>query len=116
MIGVLLQKAHADDLGDFHNQLLIIGKNIRSDELDYFHKGAFFTQNSQYFAAVFHKERINVGIVPVGKIPVVFRIAFHPVDGRIVSCIGKAFVQRPKAAGEAFGVLGNRLGKIRALG
>ncbi len=53
---------------------------------------------------------------PAGHVFQVFAVAVQPVDGGKVAGRGQGFIQRPEAADEALGVLGDRLGEVTAGG
>ena len=57
----------------------------------------------------------DIIIVPAAQITQILAVGVVPVDGRVVAGIGQGLIQRPEAASEALGVLGNRLGEVVAL-
>ena len=115
MVRVLLQDTHADNLGNLEHEFLVVGQNIRADQLDDFHQLAFVKQQIGNLLAAFHKIGRNILRIPGLQIVQIFSIAGCPVDGGVVARISKALVQSPEAAHKPLGVLGDRFGKVRAL-
>ena len=115
--GVLLEKAHADDLGDFQDKLLVVGQDVGADELYDFHEAALLVQNASQAGS--GSRRSFCPHVPRTRLPRSFkysRIAGKPLDCREMSCVGQVFVQSPETADETLGILRHRLGEIAALG
>ena len=61
---ILLKKSKPDHAGDFQDELLIVGKNITSDQLDNFKQAAFLILKSHQTVAVVNEFRGNVVLVP----------------------------------------------------
>ena len=116
MEGVLLQEAEADDPGDLERQLLVVRKDVVSDQLDDLHQAAFLVQDGHQLIPVVDEIRPHIVRVPACQVRQVFAVAAHPVDGGEVSGIGQVLVQSPEAAHKTLGVLGDGLGKIASLG
>ena len=112
---VLLQEAQTDDSGDLQRQLLIIRKNIASDQLDDLHKRAFLVEDSHDLVSVINEFRGNMLSVPGSQVLQIFAVAGQPLDGREVTGIGKSLVQSPETADKTFGILCDRLGEITTL-
>ena len=115
MEGVLLKEAQADDSGDFQRQLLVVRKDVVSDQLHDLHQAALLVQNGNQLVSVVDEIRTHVVRVPACQIGQILAVAGKPVDGREVSGIGQVLVQSPEAADETLGVLGNGLGEVAAL-
>ena len=113
--GVLLQQTDTDDSRGLDDELLVIGKHIGADQLDDLHQGVFLLKQRAGTVAVFDKLLSEVLLEPRVEVVEVLAVAVNPVDRGIVSCIGERLIERPEYAGEALGVLGDRLGKVRAL-
>ena len=115
MESVLLEEADTDNSCNLNDKLLIVGKNIRTDELYDFHKACFLGKKRCDFISASYEVRTDILIVPRCKVVEVFAVAVVPVDCRIVTCISEGFVKCPEAAGETLCVLSNRLGEVRTL-
>ena len=62
--------------------------------------------------SAFEKVFTDIVVIPLGKIIDIFAVACVPVDCRIMSCVGKGFIESPEAASETLCVLSDRLGKV----
>ena len=112
---ILLQISYPDDLADFNDQLLILRQYITTDQLHDFHQLRFLCQQTHDFLTAAQETHIHILIVPFRQIRHIFGIAFRPVNGKIVTCIGQLLIQRPEAADKTLRILGNRLREIRTL-
>ena len=112
---ILLQESQTDHTGNLQNKLLIIRKDIASDQLDDLKQAAFLIQKGHQAVAVIHKFWRHVILIPVAQIIQILAVTGQPVDCREMSGIRKTFVKSPEAAHKTFGVLRYRFGKIASL-
>ena len=96
---VLLQEAQTDNPGDLQRQLLVIRKNIASDQLDDLHKRAFLVEDSHDLVSVINEFRGNMLSVPGSQVLQIFAVAGQPLDRREVTGIGEGSYPVPRSSG-----------------
>ena len=94
-VSILLKEIFTDDLGDFHDDLLIFREGFLTDELDDFLEVIFFLQDGT--DAVTHDDELRVHGGEEGlEHAIVLTVGHEPVDGGEVLTLGKLLLQTPE--------------------
>ena len=110
-IGVLLQEIFTNDLGDFHNDLLVFGEGLLTDQLHDFLKVVFFLQDGTN--SVSHENELGVHGGEEGlQHTIVLTVGDEPVDGGEVLTLGKLLFQTPEDLDDGESGRGDGIGEI----
>mmetsp|Transcript_28263 Transcript_28263/g.91122 ORF Transcript_28263/g.91122 Transcript_28263/m.91122 type:complete len:236 (-) Transcript_28263:1368-2075(-) len=93
--GVLLEEVFADDLGDFHDDLLVFREGLLADELDDLRQGILLLEDLA--GAVAEEGVLGVEVVEEGLEDAhVLGVGNKPVQGGKVLALGELLVEAPK--------------------